>query len=203
MILSLALLAFCFFPLVWSTCDAVGFDDTLAKPIAADFGAAPGDELALPALDAKFPVSRMTIEFWIRPRSLEKNRIETILCSKDYADTSIMLLLFDGRLAVHIFANEPRTLRFTGLSVPVSAWTHIAVVYDAPFRQLELYVNGTILSTPCEAGLLGGIIDGSKLTTEVKEAAKLCKFVKTAGAQTTFSFPSDPFLSSLLQSRLV
>jgi hypothetical protein len=170
--------------LFFGLCDACANPGTLSSPIAADFGVADNDDLILPPFDTKYPISRLTVEMWIRPRSIFQDRIQTVMCSRKYEENSFMLLMFQSELAVHISGNNPKTLRFAGSKLPTNAWTHVAITYDAPFGLLELYLNASLVTLPCEPGLLGGntTIDGTVLSSEVLQQAKKCKFVKPEDA---------------------
>ena len=37
---------------------------------------------------------------------------------------------------------QPQQLRHVDLGAPLNTWTHVTAVYDAPTKQLRLYVNG-------------------------------------------------------------
>jgi len=96
----------------------------------------------------------ITLEAWIRPRSLPgAGEIATIVSKWDTADTDSgsFRLFLDGdhgsqlALSIDDAAGTDDAEDFDlGFKPPVDMWSHIAVTYDASENDIRLYVNGAL-----------------------------------------------------------
>jgi hypothetical protein len=131
----------------------------------------------------------LTLEAWIRPRSLPvAGNISTIVSKWDTAstDTSAFSLFLDGgsgaqlTLSIDDAAGTGDAVAFNlGFKPTVNTWSHVAVTYDAAAREIRFYANGVLRRVLRSTLDVAGIREGAQ------------EFM--VGAQQTSDTPGDFF----------
>jgi hypothetical protein len=90
--------------------------------------------------------SQLTLEAWVNPASLSSpTGYNAILNGDDYIGGIVhWQLLNDGRVELAVGNGGTVTSTFT---VPLNAWSHLAVVYSATAGTAKFYLNGVLQNT--------------------------------------------------------
>lgn len=90
-------------------------------------------------------VTDFTIELWVYPTDLSGYR--SLRCDNGLNDGSAYLELVEGYVQISIPGNYPREHLFSSHRLETYEWTHLAVVYTAEARSVELVINGKVACT--------------------------------------------------------